>query len=285
MRVFGWPAYPCRGGRILHGRCDSGGSRTGDARASARGRRGRYKSAMTRPAQKEQELAVARLFVDSAQLAATPEEHERPDVLLLFREGDRVLLEVTAAVEPQHREAHAAFQRLERATAELLASDNLFVHVVHHPYAWLKPQRQEVQRMAEALARFARTMRANRQEIVKREDLPNDFPSELAGIAWAIQVEPTAETSVHASGEQYHGRAPPGDVQAILDEKEQCVLEYREHDPDAPLWLLITTHTGVAERLIPDLLNIEHVLTSSFDRAFLLDGVLRNVRELRLAPP
>jgi hypothetical protein len=242
---------------------------------------------MTRPTRKEQELEVARLFVESARIAATPVDNgERPDVLLVFGKGERVLLEVTSAVESQYREAHEALKRMERATEALLAGERLFVHVVHHPYAWLKPDRENVQRAAEALALFARGMMARGVELVRSDDdMPQGFPTELAGFAWAIQVWPSDETSVHASGEQYHGRARPEDVQLILDEKERRVANYRQRDPDAPLWLLIATHTNVAERLIPDLLDVEHVFTSSFDRAFLLDGVLRKVRELHLARP
>jgi hypothetical protein len=84
-----------------------------------------------------------------------------------------------------------------------------------------------------------------------------------------------------SSSESRFGNGDVTAVQRAIDLKGRKLSGYRAR-VDGPVWLLMVTGSRMSENLVLWLLDAEHTFDASFDRVFILEEAVGQVRELHL---
>jgi hypothetical protein len=241
---------------------------------------------MTRESQKLDERRAAQIFIEAAMLDAELEDSESPDFVLAFAAGESIGLEVVRAVQPGIPESLSALRRVACHAEALLGNEKVLVVAVPRNGAYFKPDREAERVAAESLVRLTKEMLESGEDERTAAALATGCP-EIAGFADSVAVikRDDGPPIVDACSELYLGRAPAEELQRIISAKERLLPKCRARHPGMEQWLLVVTHAGPAQRLLPECLDEDHIFTSSFEFIYLLDGAAWKVARIRLAKP
>jgi hypothetical protein len=219
-------------------------------------------------------------------------EGESPDFIIEVA-GQRVGVEVVGLTdERKERTAEALAMVARRVEADLDTADlRILVDVTLNVEFGLalhgdsstgvRPaiDVEGADRLSRTLADCVRTMAARRDEGWDEVRLAEFGLDDLYGITlWP-------DDKNHVSFSRTHfGLGDADVVQAAIAKKERKLDSYRAR-AGGSVWLLVVTGSLMSQNVVLRLLAEEHSFTSSFDKVFMLEEVLPEVRALRLIVP
>jgi hypothetical protein len=217
------------------------------------------------------------MFLELAGIGATLTDHEAPDFVLDGPNIARVGLEITSLVDGDLRMSAETRKDAERLAASRLDAP-LGVMLAWNGDAVLP--RPTAATLAERIAAAAARVRSGEQP--HSALVAVGLSHEVGSLAVWSEEDAEKGTFVHGSVVTTL-RQDAGAIQQCLSDKELKLPRYRESVGGSPVWLVIETGNE-AENVVPWLLPRDATFVSGFDRVYLLDEPVRELRRLMVLP-